>query len=137
MLHYDSDFNEEIHLPSSSKDQISLYTISEITLVASIGDLEEESFVNIQFEGKKACTPYHNVGKVVNHQGEDSWNIRYFRHFFDGPSSQYVSLKEPTNPDFFITNSNAILKQLPEPKIIKDIALSQGQDKQFNFALNC
>ncbi|KAK4320944.1 hypothetical protein Pmani_008199 [Petrolisthes manimaculis] len=84
---------------------------------ASTGELEEGSYVIVRFEGKK--TPYHFVGKIVNKEEENCWNINYLRCCFDDSSPRCVSFKEPENLDFFITDSESIIKLLPKPTFVK------------------
>lgn len=81
-------------------------------------------FVVVKFSGKTAKTMYHYVGKILK-IGEESLNIQYFRRCYDLPSGvstnvEYISVKEPNNPDIMETQLDDIAKKLPKPLITKD-----------------
>lgn len=92
----------------------------------STGEVEEGSYVIVRFPGKKA--PYHYVGKCEKKEGENEWNIRYFRRNFDMSSPDFISFKDPQNPDLYVTDTQSIVKHLPFPLFEKNKLFFKKKD---------
>lgn len=92
----------------------------------STRELEEGSYVIVRFMGKK--TPFHYVGKCINKEGKNKWQIRYLRHNINSSSPDIITFKDPQNPDFYYTDIASIVKPIPHPQFIKEKIIFTKKD---------